>query len=189
MNLSQFQDEDRKYSILWSSNYSSAKWKKLAKKLVQNEKRGKLIDLGFGNGESLNYFLKKGFDTYGVEISCLCVDNAIKKGFNVYHGSLDNLNFYPDSYFEFGFCNDVIEHLPEELIIDSLREIKRICSKKLYLSVCPTLSHHLSAKGENLHLTVKPKEWWESQFNEVGEVKHVKFAFSRSLRYVINFQQ
>jgi len=61
----------------------------------------------------------------------------------------------------------------------------RICRQALFISVCPTPSHHLSHEGENLHLTVKEKNWWETQLSKIGAVKKFNFIFSRSLRYQI----
>jgi len=78
--------------------------------------------------------------------------------------------------FNVGFCNDVIEHIPEELVLPSLNEMTRVCSDYLLLSVCPTPSHHLSLDGENLHLTVKPELWWEDLLQRYGEVQKVKFS-------------
>ncbi len=94
----------------------------------------------------------------------------------------------PDNQFKIGFCNDVLEHIPEELVVPSLNEMARVCSDYLLISVCPKPSHHLSLDGENLHLTIKPESSWEELFQKYGNVRKIKFWFSRSARYVIDLK-
>ena len=185
MEKLQFQTEDEKYSLLWNNNYNPANWQRLAQKLVENEEKGRIIDFGFGEGSAIDYFIKNRFQVEGIEISSYAIKKQRDKGIIVHHSSLDHIPSIQDKSFEFGFCNDVIEHLPQNAIIPTLNEMKRICSGKIYLSVCPTPSHHLSDNGENLHLTVKPKEWWENEFKKIGQIEQIRFWFSRSLRYQI----
>jgi len=188
MDVATFNKEDKKYSDLWVNGYKDANWLRLAKEILKRVKipNSSLIDFGFGRGTALNYFEKKGFTIEGTEISSYVINKQSEKGRIVYHTSLDNLHMLKENQFEIGFCNDVIEHIPEKLVIPSLEEMTRICSNYLFISVCPTPSHHLSLEGENLHLTVHPKKWWETQFKKYGKIEKLKFLFSRSLRYVIN---
>ena len=161
MKESTFQREDLKYSFLWNNGYTDANWKRLAregiKKIESLEGAPSVIDFGFGRGSAMNFFEERGIEVAGVEISKYAVEEQKKKGKKVYHTSLDNLNMFVDKRFRIGFCNDVIEHIPENLIAQSLDEMTRVCSDYLFLSVCPTPSNHLSQTGENLHLTVRPE--------------------------------
>lgn len=188
MDKTTFQNEDKKYSELWQDGYKDANWKRLAMillKEVPNHEKS-LIDFGMGRGTALDFFEQKGFYVEGVDISSYAVGVQLKKGRKVYHTSLDNLSIFRENQFNLGFCNDVIEHLPINLVHKSLEEMSRVCSEKLFISVCPTASNHLSLEGENLHLTIKPQEWWDEEFKKYGQVQRVKFLFSRSLRYIIN---
>ena len=191
MDKSTFLTENKKYSRLWQNGYKPANWERLAKALTGRiDPHGKtLMDFGFGKGNALDFFENRGFRVVGVEVSDFAVEAQRLRNREVYHSSLDNLSFLNDNYCNIGFCNDVIEHLPEELVVPSLGEIFRTCSDYLFLSVCPNHSHHLSLDGENLHLTVKPKEWWEEQFSKLGKVEELKFRFSRSLRYSIKLSK
>jgi hypothetical protein len=191
MDSAIFQKEDKKYSLLWANGYSDANWKRLAKygwKLARSIKeKPSIVDFGFGRGSTMDFFQDKGLYVEGVEISQYAVEQ--QKGHRkVYHASLDKLEMLGDNQFNVGFCNDVIEHIPEEYVTSSLDEMARVCSDYLLMSVCPTPSHHLSLDGENLHLTVKPESWWENLFQNYGEVKRIKFRFSRSARYVIDLK-
>lgn len=137
----------------------------------------------------MDYFEQRGFYVEGVDISAYAVEEQRKKGRTVYHASLDDLSAIPEKSFDIGFCNDAIEHVPEQLVRPSMDEMARICSSHLLVSVCPTASHHLSSEGENLHLTVRPESWWTELFKEYGNVQKLRFLFSRSARYAINLQE
>jgi ubiquinone/menaquinone biosynthesis C-methylase UbiE len=192
MDTNLFRKEDSKYSGLWQNGYKDANWHKLANYAlnVANSIDGKvtMVDFGFGKGTAMDFFISNGIDIQGVEISDYAVQTQLSKGKKVYHSSLDNMSMFKNNQFRIGFCNDVIEHVPENLIMPTLREMARVCSDYLLISVCPTPSHHLSLEGENLHLTVKPKEWWEDKSDNYGDVKRVKFFLSRSLRYEIDLK-
>lgn len=183
-----FQNENHKYSLLWQNGYKPARWKKLAKiafRLAKSMDQPSLIDFGFGTGEAMDFFANKGFPVAGVDVSSYATQQQREKGRTVYNTTLDDLSMFSDNSFALGFCNDVIEHIPESLITHSLDEMVRVSKEYLLVSVCPTPSHHLSLDGENLHLTVKPTNWWEQTFQSYGTVQRIPLPFSRSARYVI----
>lgn len=95
----------------------------------------------------------------------------------------------PDNSFEFGFSNDVLEHIDEKYVDAALSEMKRVCTHSLYLSICPTPSKNKSREGENLHLTVRPKEWWEENLRRIGAVRELRFFLSRSIRYEVTLDK
>src|SRR3989344_6355215 len=185
MDLSVFHREDRKYSALWSNGYRDANWQRLARKVLKkvSPNEHSLVDLGFGKGTAMDFFEQSGFTVAGVDISAYAVEQQERKDRKVYHSSLDHLEVFNTAEFNVGFCNDVIEHVPPELVVSSLEEMARVCSDLLFISVCPTPSHHLSKEGDNLHLTVQPISWWENQFRRLGKVERIPFWFSRSARY------
>jgi ubiquinone/menaquinone biosynthesis C-methylase UbiE len=180
--------EDRKYSQLWMNGYKDANWIRLATVVLKEINENNclsIIDFGFGKGNAMKYFENKGFKIYGTEISSYAVEKQKENGKEVFHASLDNLEIFRDNQFNIGFCNDVIEHIPTNLIIKSLEEMTRVCSDYLFISVCPTPAHHKSLEGEQLHLTIQPAKWWEEQLKKFGELKKTYLLFSRSLRYSI----
>ncbi|MBI4020250.1 MAG: methyltransferase domain-containing protein [Candidatus Aenigmarchaeota archaeon] len=188
MDAATFAKEDRKYSALWQNGYMDANWGRMARKalITMHNASGKsIVDFGFGRGSAMDYFEGHGFHPQGVDISAYAVEQQRKKGREAYQASLDNLHMFPEHRFNAGFCNDVMEHIPEENVAPSLDEMARVCSEYLFISVCPTPSHHLSLEGENLHLTVRPVEWWEQAFSQYGDVERLKFWLSRSARYVV----
>lgn len=183
-----FRQEDAKYSALWSNGYKDANWERLAKAAVERVNgSSSLVDFGCGRGKAMDFFARRGMYCEGVEISSYLAGELRKDGKWVHHASLDNMPFR-DNQFGIGFSNDVIEHVPEELVQPSLNEMARVCSDYLFLSVCPEPSHHLSKDGENLHLTVRPAGWWEAMLRKYGKVERINFWLSRSSRYAINLK-
>lgn len=190
MDQATYSREAKKYDWLWANGYRAARWKKLADHTLRraagiDATRPALIDLGAGNGEALRYFAQHELEVKGVDISAYAALQLREEGYDVRQASLDDLSMFPTGLFHIGFCNDVIEHVPEELVRPSLEEMARVSRDYLMISVCPTPSHHLSQEGDNLHLTVRPQEWWEEELGRLGEVTQVKFWLSRSLRYEI----
>lgn len=189
MNQADFQIEDEKYSYLWANGYKSARWKLLAQALLDGAKaaphRPRIADFGSGRGDAVEFFSRKGFEATGIDVSRFAVEKLRGMGYPCFWASLDSLGEIPDNSFEFGFSNDVLEHIDEKHVDGALSEMERVCSHRLYLSICPTPSKNKSREGENLHLTVRPKAWWEEKLRRIGAVREVKFFLSRSIRYEI----
>ena len=73
---------------------------------------------------------------------------------------------------EYGFCTDVMEHIPPDkvgVVLDNiLKAAQRVWfSIALFEDACGKLI------GETLHLSVHPFEWWKEQFEKRDCVFHV----------------
>lgn len=90
-------------------------------------KKGRVLEIGCGNGERLYKLKKKGFDVEGVEIDQKAIDIAEQKyGFKIFSGDIRELNF-PLQSFDFIIMNHVLEHVFDP--ISFLRECGRIVKK------------------------------------------------------------
>jgi SAM-dependent methyltransferase len=182
-----FQVEDEKYSHLWAHGYRSARWKVLASRVVKRARTispaPRILDFGCGKGDALRFFEARGFEAAGVDISAYAVDRLRAQGKVVHQAALDSLTQFRDREFDIGFSNDVLEHVPEHLVEESLAEMSRVCSRFLFVSICPVPSRNRSREGDNLHLTVRPKAWWEERMSRLGKIEELKVLFNRSLRY------
>jgi 2-polyprenyl-3-methyl-5-hydroxy-6-metoxy-1,4-benzoquinol methylase len=93
---------------------------------LHSKLRGKLLDVGCGNG----WFLKKmkdlKWEVMGVDFDSAAVDFCKSQDFDVRLGTLQSQN-YPENYFDVITINHVIEHVhdPFELIIESKRILKK----------------------------------------------------------------
>ena len=71
----------------------------------------------------------------------------------------------------YGFCCDVMEHIPTEDVATVLRNI--LASANHVFFGISTVPDELGALiGEPLHLTVQPAAWWVKQLTELGAVVH-----------------
>jgi SAM-dependent methyltransferase len=83
----------------------------------------RLLDIGFGAGTILEVASNLQWEAFGLEVSKLAVEQARKRGFEVFHGSLTDAR-YPDHYFDVITSSEILEHLPDPNA--DLREIARI---------------------------------------------------------------
>ena len=84
----------------------------------------------------------------------------------VKQGSLTSIP-YPSKKFDLVFSSEVLEHIPEVDIPKVVRELCRVSKGDLFLSISLRRSglDPLPPEPPNVHVTVKPREWWEEQFN------------------------
>lgn len=89
--------------------------------------KGRVLEIGCGNGERLYKLKKYGFLAEGVEIDEKAANIAEKKyDLKIYRGDIRELNIPSDS-FDFIIMNHVLEHISEP--ISFLKECKRIIKR------------------------------------------------------------
>ena len=84
---------------------------------------GRMLDIGFGSGVIMDAAKAQGWEPFGLEVSAPAIDHARQKGFEVFHGLLEEAA-YPDGYFDLVTASEILEHLPDPA--ETLREIFRI---------------------------------------------------------------
>jgi SAM-dependent methyltransferase len=92
-------------------------------RLLAVQRKGNLLEVGCGDGGSLEIARQFGWNTVGVDFDSKAVDNARSKGLDVHHGQLQNLHL-ADNSFDMILMNHVIEHVHDPLGL--LRECYRI---------------------------------------------------------------
>jgi len=128
-------------------------------KYIEKWDAGKLLDIGCGRGEILDFAATKGFEVKGTEIVDDLIDNSrVVKGYST------ELPF-PDKEFDYVTCLDVIEHLLPENTYKTLFEIDRVASKSILLSI----ANYPSKFGSNidLHINKKPYKEWDNIIRSV----------------------
>lgn len=97
--------------------------------MPSNPKRGKILDVGCGTGDTLILLKKLGWDTYGIDMDKQAISIGIKRGLrNLALGTYKDLAVYPDNYFDAIRLYHVIEHLDNPVLCLNL--IKRKLKKK-----------------------------------------------------------
>jgi hypothetical protein len=70
---------------------------------------------------------------------------------------------------DYGFCCDVLEHVPTELTALTIARMVDACDV-LYLEVSTVPDQFGMLVGQPLHKTVKPFVWWRDLCREIGTV-------------------
>ena len=94
------------------------------------EDNSKVIDIGCGNGELLNFLSKnKNSKIQGLEINQKKVNKCVSKGLSVIQGDADkDLGLYPEKYFDYVILSQTIQATlePEKILTELTRIGKRV---------------------------------------------------------------
>jgi len=132
-----FEDYYRKY---WQrSDIISSKQRKYAAERAMIAasllpiRRGKVLDVGCGEGFLVQYLTEKKFKVYGMDVSAKAVEIGAKKGFKMKMGDIQKGVPFKDK-FDAIFCLEVLEHL-----VDPVRAVENM-RKSLKPGGCLILS-------------------------------------------------
>jgi ubiquinone/menaquinone biosynthesis C-methylase UbiE len=147
-------------------------------------KKGKLLDVGCGTGETMLYVRKKfkDWDIFGVDVSREAVNYAKKRGFaKTFLGNADALPFKANQ-FDAILLLDVIEHLDDS--VSSVLEMKRVLKPGgKILVTCPALkiiwSKHDEGQGHVMRYERKEMRTLALETEmELVRVKYFNFVLS-----------
>lgn len=149
------EEEDKKYSFLYKNNYPVGSPMRLIN-LFNIDKNKKCIDLGCGRAS-----LSKYFSQYtGIDVSEYIIKNNLNNRQGLfYHKSLDELYDLTENY-DVAICSDVMEHIPENEIDNTLKSISSLQVQHYYFAISTRKSVLLDANGNNLHLSILTASKW-----------------------------
>ena len=133
--------------------------------LCKKYKFNSIMDVGCGPGFSVLSFLVHGKLCQGIE-PCKYLFTQELRVFSalevVKQASIVDIPC-PVSTFDMVFCTDVLEHIQEKDVDKALSELVRISKKYIFCTICSIKSTMFP--DLNLHLTIKPRQWWEDKFS------------------------
>lgn len=104
-------------------------------------KKGKLLELGVGSGDTLKLFNNWGWLAEGLDFDSQAVEYAQSLGLKVYKGDIFSQQFANDS-FDAIFSSHVVEHVPDPVALmqESLRILK---PGGIFVAITPNASSRL----------------------------------------------
>lgn len=117
---------------------------------------GLIIDFGCGTGRAGIKFAQHGLETLLIDFT----DNSRDEEAQSLPFLQWDLTQPCPAMSEYGFCTDVMEHIPTkdvETVIDNIMA----ASKNVFFQISTVEDHFGAAIDHPLHLTVKPHEWWK----------------------------
>jgi SAM-dependent methyltransferase len=164
--------ERLKYNLAYSGEYDPTVGKGAWKDICNQVDFIRGLDVGCGPGYGVKYARKKGKDVWGVDISDKLKDKWKKLGiaYYCYATPADQLPFQ-DKTFDLTICTEVMEHIPEEAVLSTLKEIRRVNCGQTYFTIANRFIPDDGVLIDNRiqpHLTVKPDKWWKGKLKEAG---------------------
>ena len=123
--------------------------------LIHDTKSQSLLDYGFGKAEG---YLKHNHHRHW--------DWGIMPA--LYDPAIEQFKELPDGPFDGVICLDVLEHIPEEEIPQTLKNIYDRANKFVFLGIDTGLANAVLPDGNNAHCTIKSKKWWADMIKEHG---------------------
>lgn len=122
----------------------------------------KIVDFGCGSGRATQELQANGFKVLGVDFVTGCLDEGVRIPF-----CLANLWALPANVSgDWGYCCDVMEHIPTERVNDVLRNIASASKIGAFFNISFVGDKCGVMVGEVLHNTVKPPEWWRENLRK-----------------------
>jgi hypothetical protein len=78
----------------------------------------------------------------------------------MYDPAFEGIDEYPTGTYDLVICCDVLEHVAEHHLEGVLDDLRRFATKALFVTTCSRPAKKVFKDGRNMHLTVKPFEWW-----------------------------
>ena len=142
-----------------------------------------IYDFGAGTGRATAKFKALGFNAIPIDIADNCLDlvpQMILKNDLVIANLWDEL---PIGIADFGYCCDVMEHIPPDKTKDVLMNIFKH-SKKCFFSICLREDHFGQAIKEHLHLTVRPYKYWKELLRMYGEIIEARDLINNGIFFI-----
>jgi 2-polyprenyl-3-methyl-5-hydroxy-6-metoxy-1,4-benzoquinol methylase len=167
--------ERSKYEDIWSveqyKDYSPGEENVARFLSVIKPNRGEsLVDLGCGAGIAGKELKENGLDVYWVDLTDSALDNEIdRKRFTKCSIWERNWTRKRTMGWDYGFCCDVLEHIPTEFTMLTLDRITSSC-RTTWLQIAFEPDSFGPLIGQPLHLTVQSFTWWRDRIAKFGKL-------------------
>ncbi len=180
--------ERAKYSELWSDVPDYRKYSPGMENVsrfmdvMKPKRRSTLVDIGCGTGDAGLEFQNQGLDVRWIDITDAGLNPIIPRIRFTKKSLWSDWSDWKYGY-DYGFCCDVMEHIPTEytmLVIDRIISSCRVS----WFQIALVPDSFGAVIGQPLHLTVRPFNWWLERLNGAGKVVDARDLCGQAL-YVV----
>ncbi len=131
-------------------------------KLIKHKPK-RILDFGYGDGQITNSLYKRGYNIIGLDISKGNYEQARNSfpecDFRLYNGMTIP---FEKNFFDTIILNDVLEHIPYELMEDLIEKLKNVIKPKGIIYISVTNRYELIEPHTRIiFLTWFPKIFWK----------------------------
>jgi len=140
-------------------------------------KRGSLVDIGCGTGRAGAKLSTEGWTVTYMDFVHTTKETPFIK---------QNLwtRWNPNQEWDYGYCADVMEHIPPDKVDAVLKNITAHCHKTFFaINFGP--DHFGQVVGEPLHLTVQPFTWWRDKIKALGDLREARDLIGMGAFYLV----
>ena len=141
--------------------YSLTKWILKIKEIIKINKCESLLDFGCGKGFLYKNRFKINDQEYYNLLDCWKLDDVY-----LYDPGVKEFSVYPVRKFDGLICTDVIEHIPENDILQFIDNLFKLSNKFIFVVIATIPATKFFDDGNNIHLCLKTKQEWEKIFLE-----------------------
>jgi 2-polyprenyl-3-methyl-5-hydroxy-6-metoxy-1,4-benzoquinol methylase len=124
-----------------------------------------LVDLGCGSGEAGLKLKEFGLEVWWLDITDAALSPSVSRA-RFIELPVWGLHW---RHWDYGFCCDVMEHIPTEHVMLTLEHILRRCATT-WFSIALRPDVFGQAIGQPLHLTVRDFVWWRDRIATIGNL-------------------
>ena len=136
--------------------------------IIKPEQGSTIVDIGCGEGKAGLEFQRNGLNVRWVDITDAGLHPDIPRS-RFIRAALWK-NWSQDKYgYDYGFCCDVMEHIPPEYTMLVIDRILSSC-RTSWFQIALVPDQFGAMIGQTLHLTVQPFMWWLDRMRGAGTV-------------------
>jgi len=130
------------------------------------------IDYGCAKGFLVHALRQLQKEAYGEDISEYAIENAFEK-------VKEFISKPSNRCVDLIICKDVMEHIPEYLIVETLKQIKNRCNEALLIiplgdNECFRIREY---EIDITHITKKDEDWWLNNIDKAGfKIKDFRYS-------------